>query len=159
MKTRASKILVLVAFAAAAVGIGQLRADAAGADCTAHLGGIEAGRRSVPEVTVFNAQEVAAPVDIDVIVRDADGNELVNLPDALSLGSFQSGSVNLWTEITRDLPRRTRPYQGLVSVELASSSEDFNAEMVLIHVTQFFGNRRRPKGAILFRATFQDETP
>jgi hypothetical protein len=152
------KTLLLLGLAALVAGLGHLNARAAGSDCSAHMGGIESGKRSNPVLTVFNAQDVMDPVDIDVVMRDADGTVLLSLEDALALESFQSGSVNLFQEYASTLPRRTKPYQGLVSVVVTSDSQDFVEDRVLIHTTQYIGNVKRPKSGLLFPAVFRDES-
>jgi hypothetical protein len=66
-------------------------------------------------------------------------------------------AVDLMEQFSRDLPKRTKPYQGLFSVEVSGASP-FGANTVLIHVTQFYGSRKNPKAAFVLPATYRDPT-
>jgi len=144
---------------AAALAGGHLAARAVDSTLRAHFGGIDVSRRTQPVLTVFNAQDVTDPVDIDVTLRDTEGNVIRELPDALSLGPFESGSVDLWAALREGLARRERPYTGLLAVEVGSGSPDFRMDGLVLHVTEFFSNPKRPRAAILFRPLWVDQAP
>ncbi len=133
---------------------GSLGARAAGSDSTVYFGGMDISKRTIPVLTVFNAQEAPMPLDIDVVLRDGEGQVLISRDNVLSLGDFESGSVDLFQELIRDLPRRTKPYQGIFSLEVTSDSPAFEEAGVIAHVTEFFGKPTRARAALLFDPTW-----
>lgn len=148
--TRWFTLLGLTVAIAAAL---HLRAHADGATCVALIGGVEASKKSSPELVLFNT--ASGSYTLDLTLRDADGNVIVSRDGEISVGAYQTVGIDLMEQIRRDLPKKTKPYAGLFSAEITGDTP-FGPDTVLVHVTQFYGSRKNPKAAFVLPAVFRD---
>ncbi len=146
--------LTLAAAVTIALVAGALVAHADGASCTAHLAGLQTGNKSPVEVVVFNT--TAQELTLDLRLLDGDGNELVNRVGGIVVAGRGTAVVGVETELDRDLPKRTKRYSGLVAIELTGGAP-FGSTTTVVHATQYFGKRKNPKGAVVFRPLFTGE--
>ncbi len=151
------RIVLLAALAAATVaalpllvGTGAVRA--AGASTTATMAGLQTSRKTPVEVVVFNT--TGSELTLDLRIIDTDGNTVLERPGGVVVGSLETAVVSLDAELSRDLRKKQKPFEGIVAVELAGDAPfaEFNA---IVHATQYFGKRRRPRGAVVFRPVFK----
>lgn len=145
-----SSLLAAATLAALALGHVAVRAD--GTSCTAYVSGLETSRRTPAEVVVFNA--TPAPVTLDLRLLDAAGATLLERPGGVEVGPYATTVVSLEAELSRDLPKKARPYEGLVAVDLTGAAP-FAEDTVLVHATQYYGKRKKPRGAVVFRALYR----
>ncbi len=131
---------------------GAHQAQAAGEGCTAFLAGAQSGKKTPVELVVFNT--TATAFTLDLIIRDPAGIELVNRPGEIAVAARATAIVSIEEQLSRDLDRKTKPYEGIVSIELVGDSP-FDEEQVIVHATQYFGKRSKPKGAVVFRPLFE----
>jgi hypothetical protein len=146
---------LLMAAGALVLAAGQLVATAAGADCTAYLSGLESSKKSPVELVVLNT--TAAEMNLDLRVLDREGNVLVDRQGAVVAGPRAMVALSIEGELARDLPKGQKAHQGLVAIEL-SGDPNFNDRTAIVHATQYFGKRKKPRGAAVHRALFRDET-
>ncbi len=62
----------------------------------------------------------------------------------------------LGCELTRDLPGKAKVPPGLLQIQVTGAAP-FGEDTVLIHVTQYFGTRRRPKAAMVLPAVYRGD--
>jgi len=146
------RTLLLLAAGAVSLAVGHLAARAEGTSTTAYLSGLETSRKTPVEVVVFNS--TAVEVTLDLRVRDKDGGTLVERPGEVVVGPYATSVVSVEEQLARDLPPKTRPYEGLVAVDLTGMTP-FAEDTVLVHGTQYFGKRKKPRGAVVFRALYR----
>jgi len=146
--------LVVIA-GALALALGQLAARADGAACTAYLSGLQTSKKSPVELVVLNT--TAAEMTLDLRLVDADGNEVLSRPGGVVAGPRAMVIVSLEEELSRDLPKRTKPFEGVVGIELSGDGA-FRSDTAIVHATQYFGKRKKPRGAAVFRALFRDNS-
>lgn len=145
-------VLAAVLVAAAALTLPVRVADADGsAACTAHLGGLETAKKMVPELVVFNV--TASELTFDLVIRGADGAELVNRPGGVIVPARATVTVSLQEELSRDLPPKTKAYTGVLSLDLTADAP-FGPDSAIIHVTQYIGKRKNPKAAFVLRPIY-----
>jgi hypothetical protein len=118
----------------------------------AWIGGGEAGKQRAAEIVVFNTS--GFPIPLDLRIRDSEGVVIVERLGELSVGPQQTVFVDVQAELTRDLARKEKPYQGLFSVELTGPAP-FGPDDVVVHLAQYFGKRKNPKAAFVVRALFK----
>ena len=145
--------LILGTAAVAAVAIGHLAARADGASCTAHLAGMVTGKKTPVELVVFNT--TALDMTLDLRILDPEGTEILRRDGGVEVGPRGTAIVSIEEELARDLPRRTKAYSGVIAIEL-SGAGPFAPETAVVHATQFFGKRKNPKGAVVFRPLYTD---
>lgn len=133
--------------------LGDRLARANGTACSAHMAGLETSRKSPVELVAFNSTDTELTLDLRLL--DPSGNAVLERPGGLVVGPFKTAVVSLEEELSRDLAKKEKPYEGLVAVELVGSAP-FSADNVIVHATQYFGKRKRPRGAVIVRPLFRD---
>lgn len=157
--TPLSRVLTVLVLVLAAFAVGQLTASATGSGQTAYLGGGVVDKKAPLEVTVFNT--TAAELTLDLLIRRADDNVLdpetilVDREAGVTVGPRQTLVLDVGEELSRDLPKGTKAYKGRVAVELCGDAP-FSSDAVVVHGTQYFGNRKRPKAAYVLTPLFRD---
>jgi hypothetical protein len=146
---------LVVMAAALLLAVGQFAARAAGTTCTAYLSGLETSKKSPVELVVLNA--TGAEMTLDLRLLDSGGNEILFRPGGVVVGARAMEIISLEAELSRDLPKRTKPFEGVVAIEL-SGDGGFRSETAIVHATQYFGKRKRPRGAAVYRALFRDNS-
>lgn len=146
--------LVLTALAAALLATGLWASRGAVADpvTAAVIGGVDSSPGAVPELVVSNLTSAAQT--LDVVILDTDGATIVSHTADITLGPRATVAVDLLEQLRRDLPKKTKPYAGLFTVEVRGDVA-FTESNVLVHVTQFFGTRKKPKAAFVLRPVFR----
>jgi hypothetical protein len=147
--------LALLATSVAAVGMLHATAGAQATLSTAFVGGIETGRSAVPELVVFNTS--ASEMTLNLVLRSPAGVSLANLPAALTGGPRQS----LYRDLRADLARagtKGRAYVGAFTAEV-SGEAPFAPSTTIVHVTQYFGSRKKPRAAFVVRPVFNETSP
>ena len=138
---------------------GTLTHVASSPDAVAADGGFIAyvaaeSKRGAPlELAIFNT--TGSAMDLDLVLRAADGTEVINRLNEIPLGPRETKFVNLDEQLSRDLPRRAKPYRGPMGVEVCGTGL-FSPDNVVLHVSQFYGRRVRPRGAAIFRPVWVD---
>lgn len=117
---------------------------------SAFLGGLETGKTSVPELVVLNTSNSA--VTLDLKLRAADGSVLVNRAAAITVGAQATAFVNLQTELAT-AGVSGKPYVGTFSAQV-SGEAPFDQTTTIVHATQYFGKRTKPKAAFVIRPIF-----
>ena len=146
---------LLLAAGAGALLAGQYVARADGANCTAYLSGLETSKKSPVEVVVLNTTAVEMRLDLRLL--DREGTVLVDRPGGVVAGPRAMVAVSVEEELSRDLARKEKPFEGLIAIEL-SGDPNFRSDTAVVHATQYFGKRKKPRGAAVFRPIFRDET-
>jgi hypothetical protein len=143
---------VLATAALAVAGFAVLHSGALAQSVTtsAFLGGLETGKTSVPELVVLNTTNSA--LSLDLKLRAADGTVLVNRAAALLVGAQATGVLNLQTELAT-AGVNGKPYLGTFSAQVSGESP-FDQSTAIVHVTQYFGKRTKPKAAFVIRPIF-----
>ncbi len=136
-----------------ALAASQLVARANGGEWTAYLSGLETSKKTPVELVVLNTTDLDMTLDLRLL--DKEGNEVLNRPGGVVAGPRAMTIVSLEAELSRDLPKRTKAFSGVVAIEL-SGDPNFNDSTAIVHATQYFGKRARPRGAVVFRALFRD---
>jgi hypothetical protein len=150
MTPMTSRLLGAVALAGAAALAGFSAARAAGPTCTAFIGGVETAKTIVPELVVLNT--AGADMTLDLVLRNAAGQAIVTLPAAVAVPARQTVFVDLQEKL-KTAGLNGKPYVGLFAVELTGEAP-FGADAAVVHVTQYFGSRRKPKAAFTLRPLF-----
>ncbi len=125
-------------------------AHADGASCTAVLAGMESGKKTPVEILVMNLSPGTATLDL--LVRGPDGAVLLDQAGSVVVTARGTRSVSI-SDLLAEGVRPKDVYKGLVSVELTGDAP-FGDEFFIVHATQYFGKRKNPKGAVVFRALF-----
>jgi hypothetical protein len=146
---------LIVVAGALALAFGHLAARADGGSCTAYLSGLETSKKSPVELVVLNTTGVEMTLDLRLV--DVEGNLVLDRPGGVVVGPRAMVAVSLEEELSRDLARKEKPFQGLVAIEL-SGDPGFRSDTAIVHATQYFGKRKKPRGAAVFRALFRDES-
>jgi hypothetical protein len=146
-------VLALAAAAAVPLAVGSHLAHASAGTCSAHLAGLETSKKTPVELVVFNG--TGEELTLDLTLLDAAGNSVLERPAGVVVGSFQTRVVSLEEELKRDLAKKEKPFEGLVAIELVGD-DPFGPDDVIVHATQYFGKRKKPKGAVVFRPLFRD---
>ena len=151
------RLLTFAALAALLLTAGQLAmgtdlARANGAACSAHMAGLETSKSTPVEIVVFNS--TASEITLDLRLLDTEGDAVLERQGGIVIGSFKTAIVSLEAELARDLAKKQKPFQGIVAVELTGDAP-FAEDAVLVHATQYFGKRKRPRGAVIHRALFR----
>jgi hypothetical protein len=146
---------LIVMAGAMALAFGHLAARADGGSCAAYLSGLETSKKTPVELVVLNTTGVEMTLDLRLF--DKEGNVVLDRPGGVVAGPRAMVAVSLEAELARDLPKKVKPYSGLVAIEL-SGDPGFRSETAIVHATQYFGKRNKPRGAAVFRALFRDET-
>lgn len=143
---------LLAATALAAAGFAVLHTGVLAQSVTARafLGGLETGKTSIPELVVLNTTSSAMTLDLKL--RGPDGAVLANRAAALAVGPLATGTLNLQTELAT-AGASGKPYVGTFSCEL-SGEAPFDQTTTVVHVTQYFGKRTKPKAAFVIRPIF-----
>jgi hypothetical protein len=145
--------------AIAALGVALLAADRTAAragsagTCTAFVGGVSSAKGAVPELVIFNTQ--FSSITLDLKLLDADGMVLVDRPAEITVTSQQTVNIDLIEQLKRGLPKTTKPYAGTFTVQL-NGPVGFTTDVYLVHVTQYFGSKAKPKAAYVLRPVFRD---
>ena len=100
----------------------------------------------------MNHRDRASPVALtrhapiaQAVLHDAFAQTLFfNFCDSGALGVIQ-GSTGVFPGFDKRL-------------ELSGDS-GFRSDTAIVHATQYFGKRKKPRGAAVFRALFRDESP
>ncbi|MCE9637823.1 MAG: hypothetical protein K8T90_19155 [Planctomycetes bacterium] len=152
--TRRKHPLVLAAILAATVSVGLWAARGAAADpvTAAIVGGVDSSAGAVPELVLSNL--TSATQTLDILLLDANGDTLVSHAADVTLGPRATVAVDLLEQLRRDLPKKAKPYAGIFTVEVRGDA-GFTESAVLVHVTQFFGTRKKPKAAFVLRPVFR----
>ncbi len=138
--------------AAAAVAVGVAGARAQEATTTAYIAGIETSRSAVPEIVLFNT--TSTQIDIDLVLRGPTGAVVLDREEPLVLAPDAILLVSLQEEIAAVTPPRTKPYEGLLAAELTGDATQFDDDRVIVHATQYYGSRKKPKAAFVVRPLF-----
>lgn len=138
---------------AAPLAIGDRLARANGAACSARMAGLETSRKTPVELVAFNSTD--SELTLDLRLLDPSGDVVLERPGGVVVGPFKTAVVSLEEELARDLAKKEKPYEGLVAIELVGVSP-FAADTVIVHATQYFGKRKRPRGAVIVRPLFRD---
>lgn len=146
-------VLTAAALLAAPFVVGDHLARAAGATCSATMAGLETGKKTPVEIVAFNPTGVEIRLDLRVL--DASGELLRERPDEIVLTPFRTAVVSVEEFLSRDLAKKEKPYSGLVAVELTGDAP-FAEDTVIVHATQYFGKRKKPRGAVIHRPLFRD---
>ncbi len=117
---------------------------------SAFLGGLETGKTSVPELVVLNTTN--STLTLDLKLRAADGTVLVNRAAAMTVGPLATVFLNLQTELAA-AGASGKPYVGTFSAQV-SGEAPFDQSATIVHVTQYFGKRTKPKAAFVIRPIF-----
>ena len=128
-------------------------ARASGTACSAHMAGLETSRKTPVEVVAFNGSGVGVTLDLRLL--DAAGDVVLDRPGAIVVAPFGTAIVSLEQELSRDLAPKQRPFEGIVAVELVGAAP-FADDTVIVHATQYFGKRKKPRGAVVFRPLFRE---
>jgi hypothetical protein len=150
--------IVTVAVLAGALGAAMLErpsARAATAGWAAYVGGVDTSAGTAPELVVWNA--APQEVTLDLVLVDKLGATILEAPGEIVLGPRQTVTVDLNARLRRDLPKGAKPYAGMLTVELHGPAP-FASDTALVHVTQYYGTRKRPRVAYVLRALFRDES-
>lgn len=147
-----NKLLVAaVLIAAAAAGAGFVAAArASGATCTAFVGGLQADKTSIPELVVFNTS--GTPQPLDLVLRAPDGSALVTLPAALTVNGQQTATLDLRAQLAH-AGAGGKAYSGVFTAEVTGAAP-FSEATAVVHVTQYFGTRKKPKAGFVVRPVF-----
>lgn len=156
-ETRSTRPFAFAALVAAAALAGLWAAPWASAEpvTAAVVGGVDSSAGAVPELVLSNL--TGASQTLDIVLLDASGNEIVNHPADVTLGPRQTVAVDLIEQLSRGLPKKTKHYAGLFTVEVRGDA-GFTTDSTLVHVTQFFGTRKKPKAAFVLRPVFRPLT-
>ena len=144
-----------MAAGAATLAAGQFVARADGANCTAYLSGLETSKKTPVELVVLNT--TAVEMRLDLRLYDSEGTLVLERAGGVVAGPFEMATVSLEEELSRDLERKEKPFQGLVAIEL-DGDPNFRSDTAIVHATQYFGKRKKPRGAAVFRALFRDDS-
>lgn len=145
-------VVAAVLGAAAASFGGRDTARAEGASCSAFVGGADASKGAVPELVLSNLTD--SEMTLDLVLRDKVGVAIIDRQGEITLSPRATMSVDLLEQFRRGLPKRTKPYASLFSVEVRGV-DPFASNTVLMHVTQYFGSRSKPKAAFVLRPEFR----
>ena len=126
------------------------RAAAQAATSSAFIGGLETGKSADPELVVLNT--TSSSMTLDLKLRGTDGTVLADLPGSLALGPNQTIARDLRADLAQ-AGSGGRAYVGVFSAEV-SGGDPFAASTAIVHVTQYFGNRKKPKAAFVVRPLF-----
>ena len=126
------------------------RAAAQAATAKAFVGGLEAGKSADPELVVLNT--TSSSMTLDLVLRGTDGPVLADLPGSLTVGPNQTIARDLRADLAH-AGSGGRAYVGVFSAEV-SGEDPFAASTVVVHVTQYFGSRKKPKAAFVVRPLF-----
>jgi hypothetical protein len=125
-------------------------ARANGTSCTAFIGGIQTDKATAPELVIFNT--TAETMTLDLVLRAPNGTALVTTPAAFTLTGHQTGFFDLKALLaTKGL--NGKAYLGTFSAEV-TGAPPFSENDAVIHVTQYFGSRKKPKSAFVIRPVF-----
>lgn len=145
----------VLAGAACATVLDRPSAQAAAAGWAAYVGGVDTSAGTATELVVWNA--APQEVTLDLVLRDRAGAVLVDGPGEIVVGARQTVTVDLHERLRRDLAKGAKPYAGTLSVEL-HGAPPFTSDTAIVHVTQYFGTRKKPRTAFVLRALFRDES-
>jgi hypothetical protein len=151
------RIPVLVLAAAAMVSGGLVwhaSARANGTSCTAFIGGIQTDKASAPELVIFNT--TAEQLTLDLVLRKPDGTALVTEPASIVLTAHQTGFFDLKAKLAT--ANAGKAYLGTFSAEVTGAAP-FSENDAVVHVTQYFGTRKKPKSAFVIRPLFSSDVP
>jgi len=146
---------LIVVATALALAVPHLVARADGAACTAYISGLETSKKSPVELVVLNT--TGREMTLDLVLLDTAGDEVLNRPGGVVVGPRAMAIVSLEAELGRDLPKKTKAFSGVVAIELSGDS-GFGSDTTVVHATQYYGKRKRPRGAAVFRALFRDNS-
>lgn len=139
-----------VVVAAAFVFRGAAQAD--GTSCTAYVAGVDTSRGAVPQVVVSNLTSGEMTLDLKVV--DPDGTTLIDRAGELVVPGLGTREFDLVGELRQGLTRREKHFQGVVSVEVTGGTP-FSSETAVVHVTQYYGTRKRPRAGYVIRPLFR----
>lgn len=132
-------------------------ARANGTTCVAYVGGLEAGKETVPELVLFNTAN--APVSVTLVMRDPLGQTLATPADPLVVNTYNSAFVSLSSRLATAGPNG-KAYVGRFSLEI-SGAAPFTQDNAIVHVTQYLGKPgkglarpSKPKSAFIVRPLF-----
>ena len=86
-----------------------------------------------------------------------EGRLVIDREDEISVNPQGSVFVSIEEQLGRDLRSRD-VYKGMVALEITGDAP-FGEEAFLVHATQYFGKRKRPKGAAIHRPLFLTNDP
>lgn len=155
-RVRAALLTALLVVGGATTLVLATRAPAvAGASgtCTAYIGGASSAKGAVPELVVFNT--TFSTLTLDLKLLDPDGTVLIDRPGEVVVNAQQTLSVDLLEQLRRGLPKTTKPYAGTFTVQL-DGPEGFSQDFVVLHLTQYFGSKAKPKAAYILKPLFRD---
>jgi hypothetical protein len=150
-----SLVLVAAGALAAVAGLAAFRSTArAAGDSTFVLGGLQVDKTSVPELVVFNTGQAALP-PVTVSLLAADGSTLTTEPPMLTfdLGPHATGTIDLKAALAH-AGLNGRQYAGLVTARLTGDAVAFTDQTAIVHATQYFGSRKKPRAGFVVRPLF-----
>jgi hypothetical protein len=158
MRARLTALVVLAASAAAG-GFAALVATAparAGEEspCTAYVVGASSAKGAVPELVLFNTTSQTMTLDLDLL--GPDGVAIISRAGEVVVNGRQTLSMDLLEQFKRDLTGKAKPYAGTFTVAL-HGPVGFTADRVIVHVTQYYGTRTKPKAAYVLDPVFQPD--
>ncbi len=140
---------VVLAGVAAFAGGGRAAAQQA-STTTAYLGGLETGKAAVPTLVAFNT--TSSSMTLDLTLRGPDGTALVTLPGAVSLDPRATVQRDLRLDLAH-AGANGKAYVGIFTAEL-SGTDPYTQDSVVVHATQYFGSRNKPRAAFVVRPLF-----
>lgn len=144
---------ILMCAAATLCAAALLTGDAAraqSATTTAFIGGLRSDKLGEPEIVVLNTN--GAPLTLDLVLRGPDGVALATLPAAMTVPASGTGTFDVQAAL-KTAGANGKAYLGLVTAELTGEAP-FAESTTVVHATQYFGPRKKPKAGFVVRALF-----
>ncbi len=153
--TRSLVVAILATVAVGATLLGSLPATGATAGtCVAHIAGVETSRKTPAELVVLNTSNFE--LTLDMTLRAPDGSVVLDSTSAIVVPARGTVIRSLEADLSAAVPPKTKPYEGLVSIELRGAAP-FAADSTVVHATQYYGKRKKPRGAVVLRPLFRTE--
>lgn len=121
--------------------------------CTAYIGGASSAKGAVPELVIFNT--TFSTLTLDLKLLDPDGQVLIDRPAEIVVNGQQTLSVDLLEQFRRGLPKSAKPYAGTFTVQI-DGPQGFSEDFIILHLTQYFGSKAKPKAAYILKPVFRD---
>ncbi len=121
--------------------------------CTAYIGGASSAKGAVPELVVFNT--TFSTLTLDLKLLGPDGTVLIDRPGEVVVNGQQTLSVDLLEQFRRGLPRTAKPYAGPFTIQL-DGPQGFSEDFFIVHLTQYFGSKAKPRAAYILKPVFRD---
>jgi hypothetical protein len=146
------KLLLPAALVVAAAVCAGHAARAQSVPTKAFIGGLRSDKLGSPEIVVFNSS--GSPLTLDLVLRGPDGVALATLPAAMTVPATGTAVFDVQAALKTVGPNG-KAYLGLVTVELTGDAP-FGSATTVVHATQYFGSRKKPKAGFVVRALFRE---